>query len=267
MDQLKDAIQFIYERGKGESQQVIIDTSATDKLTFASSSLNLKQVHADPLPPAPPLITTFKVQTLAGLVDLIKHNLEGINEGGFDFTSFLVHVVDQTTVHLVADTSDKWARRLVLAQADAFEYQQFPFGRQLAQEEFIVNFQTRFVPDDDPTSDYSYVLRIASNLTASVVATADDNGINQEIVVRSSVSGKRSEAMRPRVGLRPYRTFSEVEQPNSGFLFRTHQTGTPEKPGLPLLSITEADGGAWRKSAMDNISRFLSVSQDLPVIC
>ena len=49
--------------------------------------------------------------------------------------------------------------------------------------------------------------------------------------------------------LKPYRTFVEVEQPESKFVFRM-QTG-------PEMALFEADGGAWRIQAMKNIKEYL----------
>lgn len=61
------------------------------------------------------------------------------------------------------------------------------------------------------------------------------------------------------VSLRPYRTFTEVEQPSSSFIFRA-KTG-------PRFALMEADGGAWRSKAMKNIKAFLEFEvKDLHVI-
>lgn len=49
--------------------------------------------------------------------------------------------------------------------------------------------------------------------------------------------------------LAPYRTFLEVEQPESQFIFRM-------KDG-PRGAIFEADGGAWRNQAIVNIREYL----------
>lgn len=51
------------------------------------------------------------------------------------------------------------------------------------------------------------------------------------------------------VTLRPYRTFSEVEQPSSEFIFRINQ--------LANMALFEADGGKWRLDAINNIANYL----------
>lgn len=256
-EDLKDAIEFVYERGRGESAIVTVDGKS-----YQPGHLELAQIHPDPLPPSPPLLSTFNVQTLSGLVDVLKSGIED-----FEAAKVLIHIVDQATVNVTAKKSDDWMRRLVLVQCNAFKYEAFPFGRQMKQEDFIIAFQARFVPDDTTESDYAYVLRVASNLTASVVSVSDDTGINQDVVVKTSIAGRKEISLRPRVVLAPYRTFTEIAQPSSPFILRLHSQGTDEKPAIPFLSLTEADGGNWKKTAMDNIARFLETAQEIPVIC
>jgi hypothetical protein len=69
------------------------------------------------------------------------------------------------------------------------------------------------------------------------------------------------------VNLAPYRTFQEIEQPSSPFLFRIK--GTPGE-GVQC-ALFEADGGAWRLDAVARIEAWLTkalVSRDLliPII-
>ena len=51
--------------------------------------------------------------------------------------------------------------------------------------------------------------------------------------------------------LKPYRTFTEVEQPESDFIFRMKDMGSV------CCALFEADGGAWRNVAMHNIKAYL----------
>lgn len=252
----KDALQYLWDKGKSARDTVTVGDN-----TFAPQDAKLIQLHPDPLEPALPLIPLFTVHTLSGLVSVIKEQIDNLAD-----TEYLVHIFDETTVQLTVKTADKHGRRQILAQADAFEYVQFPFAQQITQENFVVWFQSRFVQDDSEGSDYRYVLSIAQNLTAAQVVQSDDNNTRQEVVIRKSVTGKEGVELRPFVTLAPYRTFTEIEQPGSRFLFRTHPTGSPDKPGIPHLSLTEADGGNWKKAAMDSIEAFLKAAQELPVI-
>jgi hypothetical protein len=51
------------------------------------------------------------------------------------------------------------------------------------------------------------------------------------------------------VVLAPFRTFPEIKQPESKFIFRM-QSG-------PRAALYEADGGAWRNEAMSGIKEYL----------
>ena len=53
------------------------------------------------------------------------------------------------------------------------------------------------------------------------------------------------------VTLRPYRTFLEVAQPDSQFVFRIRDEG-----GSPQFKIVEAEGGLWRNEAMIRIKNY-----------
>jgi hypothetical protein len=55
------------------------------------------------------------------------------------------------------------------------------------------------------------------------------------------------------VRLAPWRTFREVAQPVSSFLFRVQKAGD-----LPQFALFEADGSAWKLEAVANIARMLS---------
>lgn len=51
------------------------------------------------------------------------------------------------------------------------------------------------------------------------------------------------------IPLRPYRTFSEVEQPQSPFVFRVK----PDGQGEVRMALFEADGKAWEHTSICSI--------------
>ena len=54
--------------------------------------------------------------------------------------------------------------------------------------------------------------------------------------------------VRPYVNMQPFRTFLEVEQPESVFLLRLDGNGN--------VGLFEADGGVWKLEATRNISAY-----------
>lgn len=56
----------------------------------------------------------------------------------------------------------------------------------------------------------------------------------------------------PIVRLKPYRTFNEVDQPESEFLVRLSEGG--------YVALYEADGGAWTLQARRNVADYLKTA-------
>jgi len=56
------------------------------------------------------------------------------------------------------------------------------------------------------------------------------------------------------VSMKPYRTFVEVDQPESNFIFRMRE-------GMQA-ALFEADGGAWKNVAMNNIKKYFDDNLD-----
>jgi hypothetical protein len=205
-------------------------------------------------PIQPPIIHAIEVSTLSGLVDLIQNGFEA-----FDKTQSLVHVVDHTKVQLVGSISDTWARRLEFVTAKLTETKGFGFGVFTDHENFIIGVQANFTE----AGDREYVLKLASSLKNEKVSTSDDDGVSQKVAVSAGAHLKTSETVRPRVTLAPFRTFREVEQPASEFVFRVQNSGD----AIPKLALFEADGGRWKLAAIENVARYLRTSiTDIPVI-
>lgn len=55
------------------------------------------------------------------------------------------------------------------------------------------------------------------------------------------------------VSLIPYRTFLEVPQPASDFVFRISEG----RGGAPAFKLVAADGGLWKSQAVDNVKNYL----------
>lgn len=111
-------------------------------------------------------------------------------------------------------------------------------------EEMQIALRTRF----QETPDAAYAMKLLSDITTGGKITFNDNGIATSVVTQKGVALQANEAIRPIVKLKPYRTFQEVEQPESPFLIRVSERG---------ISFTEADGGMWKLTARQTIKAFL----------
>lgn len=201
-----------------------------------------------------PIVAAIEVSTLGGLGDLIANDFESFPKDGV-----IVHVVDHEEVALVSNESDDWGRRVEYVSVNLTETRGFAFGSFLDHEQFVIGVQANFTE----SGDREYVLKMASNLTQERVSTSQDDGISQQVGVRAGVALKATETLRARVNLAPYRTFREVDQPVSEFVFRVQQNGD----GIPRLALFEADGGRWKLTAIENVARFLrTIVKDIPVV-
>ena len=82
-----------------------------------------------------------------------------------------------------------------------------------------------------------------------------------EMGIKTGIASKGEAVVPNPVRLRPFRTFVEVEQPESAFVFRMRQDSDD---GVEC-AVFEADGGAWKNAAMENIKKYLQLElSDLP---
>lgn len=254
---LRDFAEYMNNLGETNQRGKTIEVGEN---TFAPTSLGLKQVWPDPLPPQEPIVSTFQTGTLSSGLDLVKAGLEHLNT-----EDLLIHIAGPGSVSIVTKQSDQWKRRITLVKIDLPAYTPFPFDKYLDHEDFNIKLQQNFVPiasaaavegEKATTSDWAYVVQIASTVTANAVTQSENDGVGQQVTVKKTInSGLKDFAeLRRIVSLAPYRTFMEVPQPVSQFIFRAKDAGEGKIPGLALF---ECDGGMWRKIAIGEIKRYL----------
>lgn len=77
--------------------------------------------------------------------------------------------------------------------------------------------------------------------------------MTQKATVKTGIASKGEAIVPNPVILKPYRTFVEVDQPLSQFVFRMKQ----DKYDGIQCALFEADGGAWKIEAMKSIKEYL----------
>lgn len=198
------------------------------------------------------------VLSLTGFVDFINRNIDKL-----DLNAHYIAVVDD--IYKVALTSAlfgiKKNREILVEACLDGRMESFPFGRFLPQEDFIIKLHSLFQKKED--DDFEYVSALVSKIKQADSADTEDDGITQNITVKKGVSGALvgKENVKPIVRLSPYRTFREIEQPESQFLLRIKTEG-----GIPYVALFEADGGQWRNEARTAIAEFLKANIKVDVI-
>ncbi|WP_420841227.1 hypothetical protein [Evansella clarkii] len=122
---------------------------------------------------------------------------------------------------------------------------EFRFDRFYDAETFNIKLQSTFVKNEDR----DIMLKVVGNIKEENVASVGDDGTSQSVVAKTGVASVGNVKVPNPVLLAPYRTFVEVEQPESEFVFRM-QSG-------PTCALFEADGGAWKIKAMQRIKEYL----------
>jgi hypothetical protein len=247
MDFTSETIQKVLEIAKPELHTV----TDVHGITAEFATKQLHQIIAK----APEVAEMVHVNTLQGFADLITAKLEKV-----DFPSdFIIHIQNENRVALLSRTTDQWGRRLALTSASPVEFRKFPFGQWTSQEEFTIGVAALFAD----TEDKAYVLSLASCLTNEATRQSEDDGFTQLATIKAGLAQKKSVTIKPRVALAPYRTFPEIEQPSSEFVFRARvQDG-----GAPQLMLVEADGGKWKIDAIAKIREALeSFTLGIPII-
>lgn len=189
--------------------------------------------------------TELKVHTLTGLVNYLQSNPDTLD-------AVVVHIADFDRVEICSPLHETFQTRRSYVEArpvvDAFR-----FGSWLNLEEFIIQLQARFAP----TEHVAAILKLVGNLSDGTVKQYTDDGVTQGVTAKTGIARVEEVAVPPRVELAPYRTFLEVAQPVSEFVFRLRpgQSGQP-----PTAALFESDGGFWKLEAIENIRVYLEES-------
>lgn len=193
------------------------------------------------VPVKAPEADTLHVATLSGLVDYLTDNVDKL-----DLPKTIIHVENESTVRVVSALYGDFRQRetLLVAKADLLQMQ---FNAWLDSERFNIFMQACFLPDE--ATHRAEILRIIGNIQQGATMNVLDDGVSQETVVKTGIARVGNATIPNPVTLRPYRTFNEVEQPTSQFVFRMQEG--------PKCMLVEADGGAWRNVARKNVKNYL----------
>ncbi|MCE7699821.1 MAG: hypothetical protein K8E24_013730 [Methanobacterium paludis] len=222
---IKEALQYLIELGNIKREKV-------GSQEFSTQPLHLIEE---------PTSDELRVQSLSGLVEYINSDFDGLLKT--DVARLIVHVLNPTTVECLTQfTRDKQRNYLIKAIANLPD---FEFDNFYDSETFNIKLQSAFVS----AKDRAVVLQLIGNIREEQVKNSGDDGVAQTVTAKVGVATVATAEVPNPVVLKPYRTFTEVDQPASDFVLRL-------KDG-PKCALFEADGGAWELEAMRNIKNYL----------
>ncbi len=229
---LKEFVQHIQETAKPQ----IVEIGGVTYIVNQDG--NIKEVF-----PRAVLPDTLPLNSLDALVKLVK--TEFVRQILGDKTVLYITVPDHLTVRCFGHPDyDQRAVRPVYYEANATDVPGWDERVQLPFEEMQIALRTRF----QETADTPYIQKLLTEISTGAKITFNDNGVATTVVTKKGIDLQNNETIRPIITLRPYRTFQEIDQPESVFLIRINERG---------ISFIEADGGMWKLKARETIKAFL----------
>ena len=233
---IKEALKYIVDLGEAKEHEIHGDTYSDKPLYRIDEYIPMADDE-------------IRMNTLTSLVDYIKGHIDTMSD------RMLIHVVDPETVRLYSQLNDNRKREhLVTVRANV---PSFPFGEFIDKESFCINVQSKFIDNAGGTSsvksDKELILQFAGTVESGTVAEYGDDGVSQKATVKTGIASKSDAVVPNPVTLKPFRTFLEVDQPKSDFIFRMKQ----DKFSGVTCALFEADGGAWKMEATKSIKEYL----------
>jgi hypothetical protein len=153
-----------------------------------------------------------------------------------------VHIQGFNSVRVFSTYDDQYERSyLYRCLADT---PSVTVGRFNPYENAVIELRSLYIPNEDS----AYLLKLLGSITSESKVTSSDNGVTQAVEAKSGIALSQMVEVKPRVSLKPFRTFIEVDQPESEFLLRISGDGK--------IGLFEADGGVWKLEATRNVAAY-----------
>lgn len=188
------------------------------------------------------------VSTLTGFADYLKANPDGLE------VQVLFAVIESyKSVSLYGPTFGPFEQRTehVRAVCSLENSRRSPLDQYIDAEDAILWINANVVPDDERDA----LLKALAAIQIDSGAVLADDGVSQTVAMKTGARLVDKATLKTRIVLRPFVTFSEIEQPAREFVLRLDKGG---RPGL-----FSADGDRWKHTAILSIRDWL-VGQDVP---
>lgn len=241
---IKEALQFIVGLNKAEIFDINGEKYADKKLT------NITPVVRRPT-------SLVNMDTLTSFVDYIKSVVTRDNL--YQFNKLYVHIESPSKVIAFETDNQIDKAKTYICSANA-TLPSIDYGRYYGSEAFNILLQSRFCQ----TPQTKQLLSIVGNVKATDVQSKSDNGITQTVHTNKGVILQQDTALPNPVELAPFRTFIEVNQVVSPFIFRARTAKEDRSDSSKVTDIEfalfEADGGAWEIEAKQRLKEYLEIS-------
>ncbi|MBA4700757.1 MAG: hypothetical protein H2212_15140 [Ruminococcus sp.] len=187
-----------------------------------------------------PMASRIEATTLTAMIDYIKNRESELKN------HMIIQVKSPTCVQLFSGLNKERKREFLFESSTITP--RFNYDNWYDQERFLIEIQASFEVSEDLVA----IQKVSGNVEAKTTANYGDDGVTQKTTIKQGIASKADVLVPNPVTLIPYRTFLEVKQPESQFVFRIKDCG-----GEPAFKIVEAEGGLWRNEAMARIKAYL----------
>lgn len=235
---LRDLAEKIEELVNGQVKPEIVEHDGVDYIKTAHGYEQLKKPHTQKI----------EVNSLDGLVKLIKNHK---NDVGIEDDEYLV---DNICLPLIVKVDFNCIEVMSALNADKSRNYLFEanpmtprlsIGHNMSAEEMIILLSTSFIM----TENTEKFINSLSSLRVVEEVEFNDDGVGQTVTAKKGASMNAKFQVQPIVKLKPIRTYAEINQVESKFLFRVNQDGS--------VCLREADGGQWKYEVQKRIVAYL----------
>jgi hypothetical protein len=212
----------------------LIDLGQPQPIKLADMKYVTRPVHRVNDPVAEPL----KGWSLTSVIDYLAKNPDKIADC----------LVEVSSRHVCVTSPLNDDRRRDVYFVSEPKVPRITFNDFIDVEKMKITIMSQFVQDDQT----AILLSFLGQLCEQSGTELRDNGVSQDIAVNTGIMNIEDVKVPNPITLRPYRTFYDIEQPASTFVFRMAK-------GL-RCALFEADGGAWVETEVEGIKDFLNVS-------
>lgn len=198
-------------------------------------------------------IETIELNTLQGLIDFLtdeegKEKLVGVT--GITKNNSSIIVNSNNRVSVISKNYNELSKREKFVCVCPFHPEKkFSFENYYETEEFRILLATLFQRTDDRET----ILDLTSKMQAEFVKESTDDNISQEVVIRTSIIKKEVKKLPPFVSLAPFRTFPEINQVESDYLFRVKLNSKNEI----TCSLFSSGSVEWKVKTCADIKKYL----------
>lgn len=240
-----DVAQYLVGVGKNlmeEKQKAECATIDVDGVKmFWNSNARKWEPIIVPVLPDEPHPSPLKFFTLDGFISYVNENTEGMMR---DEKRYIVQVADEKTVYLLDHPSSNNKKRYIIASCEAHT-PDIIFEQYLDTERFNTMLLSTFIDTDAR----KLLFTVVKSMTKEQNLNTTDDGVSQVITVKQGISTAANVQFQNPVPLKPMRTFSEVDQPESNFTLRVSENAE--------CALFESDGGAWKNEAVSRIACYV----------